>query len=185
MISRLFGLAAGLLLWSGMACAQLDINSASAEQLDSLKGIGPVKAQAIVDYRRQHGPFRSVDELANVPGLGPAMVQKFRREVSVGRGANSSPAADRPSRTPQPSMPGMGSSERRDGPPRPALPGRNAADDRPPPARPAFPGAAPARPPMPAQPGAQRPERPPMPGQNGQGERPPHPATNAVSADRE
>ncbi|MFC5180925.1 ComEA family DNA-binding protein [Actinomadura harenae] len=48
----------------------LDLNTATAEQLDQLPGVGPVLARRIIDYRTQHGPFRSVDQLQEVPGIG-------------------------------------------------------------------------------------------------------------------
>ena len=49
----------------------LNLNTATAEQLDQLDGVGPVTAQKIVAYRQQHGGFRSVSELDQVPGIGP------------------------------------------------------------------------------------------------------------------
>jgi competence protein ComEA len=55
----------------GFAADQVDINTADAATLaDTLTGVGAAKAQAIVDYREQHGPFKSVDELAMVDGIG-------------------------------------------------------------------------------------------------------------------
>ena len=48
---------AALLAYAGMAIAAVNINSATKEQLESLNGIGPVKAQAIIDYRKKNGPF--------------------------------------------------------------------------------------------------------------------------------
>src|SRR5579863_4220845 len=51
--------------------APLDLNTANAEQLDALPGVGPATAQRIIDYRQEHGPFRNVDELEGVPGIGP------------------------------------------------------------------------------------------------------------------
>ncbi|EAR60799.1 ComEA family DNA-binding protein [Neptuniibacter caesariensis] len=55
----------------------LDINTASVEQLSTnLKGIGHSKAEAIVAHREQHGPFKTVDELTQVKGIGKATVSK-------------------------------------------------------------------------------------------------------------
>src|SRR5690606_38367126 len=71
------------------AWAAVDINTATAAQLESVNGIGPKKAAAIVDYRKKNGPFKSVDDLANVKGLGQASVDKIRSEVSVGKAAKA------------------------------------------------------------------------------------------------
>ncbi|MFF4530371.1 helix-hairpin-helix domain-containing protein [Streptomyces sp. NPDC001407] len=54
----------------GRPAGPVSLNSATAEQLDSLPGVGPVLAQHIVDYRTEHGGFRSVDELRHVNGIG-------------------------------------------------------------------------------------------------------------------
>ena len=51
---------------------RININTATAGELELLPGIGPVKAEAIVDYRTQHGPFSDADELLNVYGIGEA-----------------------------------------------------------------------------------------------------------------
>ncbi len=61
----------------------LDLNSATLTQLDSLPGIGPSKAAAILQYRQEHGPFAVVDELARVPGFGAGAVARLRDRVST------------------------------------------------------------------------------------------------------
>lgn len=61
----------------------ININTASAELLTELNGIGEVKAAAIVEYRRAHGGFSSVDELINVKGIGEKTLEKIRSSVTV------------------------------------------------------------------------------------------------------
>lgn len=61
----------------------IGINSASAVELDALPGIGPVLAQAIVDYRAEHGPFASPEQLLNVPGIGEKTLEEIRPLVSL------------------------------------------------------------------------------------------------------
>jgi len=56
----------------------VNINTATAEELQSLPGIGPVLAQKVVEYRRQVGGFRRVDDLASVPGIGPKRLAEIR-----------------------------------------------------------------------------------------------------------
>ena len=63
---------------AGSPSAPVDLNSATAEQLDALPGIGPVTAQKIIDYRQAHGPFRSVDDLDAIPGIGPSRIENLR-----------------------------------------------------------------------------------------------------------
>ena len=62
----------------------VDINTADAERLASLPGIGASIAQRIVDYRKEHGPFKSVDELVNVRGVGEKLLARLRERVTVG-----------------------------------------------------------------------------------------------------
>ncbi len=71
-------------VFTSMALAAVNLNTATKEELDGVKGIGPVKAQAIIDYRKKNGPFKSVDELENVKGFGDKSVEKIRSELTVG-----------------------------------------------------------------------------------------------------
>jgi competence protein ComEA len=62
----------------GVPAGPIQLSSATGEQLDSLPGIGPATAQKILDYRAEHGAFRSVEELDDVPGIGPTRVEQLR-----------------------------------------------------------------------------------------------------------
>ena len=63
--------------------ALININTASETDLESLNGIGPVTAAAIIDYRTQNGPFATVDDLLDVSGIGPATLEQMRPFVTV------------------------------------------------------------------------------------------------------
>lgn len=69
---------------SAVAPGLIDINSASAGELERLPGIGPAKSTAIVQYRERAGPFASVDQLTEVSGIGPKTLEKIRNYVAVG-----------------------------------------------------------------------------------------------------
>lgn len=61
---------------------KLSLATATADELDELPGVGPVTAQSILDYRTEHGPFRSVDDLDAVPGIGPTRIEQLRDLVT-------------------------------------------------------------------------------------------------------
>jgi competence protein ComEA len=63
--------------------APVDLNTATAEQLETLPGVGPATAAAIIAHREQHGPFTSVDQLLDVRGIGEAKLEQLRDLVSV------------------------------------------------------------------------------------------------------
>jgi competence protein ComEA len=65
------------------ADAPVNLNTASAAQLDSLPGVGPATAAAIISDRAEHGPFRSVDDLGRVRGIGDAKLDQLRKLVTV------------------------------------------------------------------------------------------------------
>lgn len=62
---------------------KINLNTATAEQLDELPGIGKAKAKAIVEYREQHGPFQHPDEVMSVKGIGPAIYEKIKTAIVV------------------------------------------------------------------------------------------------------
>jgi competence protein ComEA len=67
----------------GASAGPVNLNAATAEQLDALPGIGPSTAQVIIEWRRQHGRFKRVDDLLNVRGIGPAKLDALRSQVRV------------------------------------------------------------------------------------------------------
>jgi len=64
--------------------AAVDLNTADVTQLDALPGVGPGRARAIVGYRDANGPFHAVQDLARVPGIGPAALARLQGRVRVG-----------------------------------------------------------------------------------------------------
>ena len=75
-----------LVLWfafAGAAMAAVNINTATKDELTTLKGIGEKKAQAIIDYRKKNGDFKSVDDLEKVEGIGPGTMKQLRSQLSV------------------------------------------------------------------------------------------------------
>lgn len=81
-----------LMFFAGIsfAFAAVNINTATVDELDAVKGIGPGKAKAIVEYRSKNGPFKSVDDLKGVKGFGEKSVAKLRGELMA---SDASPAA--------------------------------------------------------------------------------------------
>jgi competence protein ComEA len=63
---------------------RVNINTATAAELDTLPGIGETTAQAIIDYRIQNGPFQVTQEIMNVPGIGPAAYTQIKDYITVG-----------------------------------------------------------------------------------------------------
>jgi competence protein ComEA len=65
------------------ASAPINLNTATAEQLDTLDGVGPATAAKILEYRTKNGGFRSIDDLGNVPGIGPKRLEALRDKVQA------------------------------------------------------------------------------------------------------
>jgi competence protein ComEA len=80
--SRVAGAPGAAAGGSAVSGARVSLSSATVEELDELPGIGPVTAQKIVDYRMKNGGFRSVDDLDAIPGIGPARVEQLRDLVT-------------------------------------------------------------------------------------------------------
>ena len=92
---------------AGMALAadeqpKVNLNSASTQELTALRGIGDKTAQAIVAYRESHGPFKSVEELVEVKGIGEKLMASLREQVTVGAAANAPNQANAAAPKPKP-----------------------------------------------------------------------------------
>jgi competence protein ComEA len=85
------------LAFSVSAWATVDLNTASQAELETVKGIGPSKAKAIIDYRKKNGNFKSVEELDKVPGFGKKTVDSVKKEITVGNATAA--AAGKPAKT--------------------------------------------------------------------------------------
>lgn len=95
-----------LMATSAFAADKVNINSADAATLDEvLLNIGAAKAQAIVEYRKANGPFKSAEELAMVKGIGLKTVEKNRDRIEVGRGQPAAKPSAAPSSTAAPLRP--------------------------------------------------------------------------------
>lgn len=83
MIKILISTLCGCLCWATIAFAAMDINKATTKELTNLQGIGPAKAQAIVEYRQKNGQFKTTKDLAKVKGIGVKIVEKLGNEITV------------------------------------------------------------------------------------------------------
>ena len=92
-------LALGLALCPLIALAAININTATKDELVALPGIGPAKAQAIVDYRKAHGPFKTVEELKDVKGIGAKRFEKLKPDLAV-TGPSTAKVAAKPEAKP-------------------------------------------------------------------------------------
>jgi competence protein ComEA len=74
----------GIVDTSHVNAGRVNINTATATELDALPGIGPTTAQSIVDYRLQNGPFQAIQDIQNVPGIGPATYDGIKDYITLG-----------------------------------------------------------------------------------------------------
>jgi len=63
----------------------LDLNRATAEDLDAIPGLGPALAQRIIDYRQAHGPFKTIDDLMEVSGIGRKKLEKIKPYLIISK----------------------------------------------------------------------------------------------------
>lgn len=87
-----------LLASINLAFAAVNLNTATASELEGVKGLGPAKAKAIIDYRSANGPFKSVDDLKGVKGFGEKSIAKLRGELTVDGAGAAKPAAAKPAK---------------------------------------------------------------------------------------
>lgn len=88
--------------FSGVALAVVNINTATKEELTTIKGLGDKRAQDIIDYRKKHGDFKSVDDLQKVPGIGSSLLKQIRSDVAVtGKTSVDKPAKAKTSGSPK------------------------------------------------------------------------------------
>jgi competence protein ComEA len=91
-LMKRLALLLALALCSATAFAAINLNTATKEELVALPGIGPAKAQAILDYRNSHGQFKSIEEVKDVKGIGAKRFEKLKGELTV-VGASVKPSA--------------------------------------------------------------------------------------------
>jgi competence protein ComEA len=100
MMKKLFATVMALLVTTALAMATpalaegspVDINTATVAELTTIKGIGPAKAQAIIDYREAHGGFESVDDLKMVRGIGDKVLDSLRPHLVANQAATTEAA---------------------------------------------------------------------------------------------
>lgn len=95
-MKRLLVMVLFVLLCGGTAFAAVNINTATVDELSTLTGIGKVKAEAIVAYREAYGPFKTVDDLKHVKGIGKKTVEKLQQEVTFGEAGEEATAEPSP-----------------------------------------------------------------------------------------
>lgn len=83
-MKKLFLIVVMLFAFTGSVYATVNVNTATQAELETLRGIGPAKAKAIIDYRKKNGPFKSPNDLEKVKGIGPGIMKRVRKDITVG-----------------------------------------------------------------------------------------------------
>ena len=95
-MKKLLSIFVSLLLMCTASFA-VDLNKATQAELEALKGIGEVKAKAIIDYRTKNGPFKSADDLDKVKGVGKGIIAKVGGDLTIdGKALGMPTAGDKP-----------------------------------------------------------------------------------------
>ncbi|MDC8446142.1 MAG: helix-hairpin-helix domain-containing protein [Nitrosomonas sp.] len=82
-MKKLLILTVLIFLFSGQVYAAVDINTATQTELETLQGIGPAKAKAIIEYREKNGSFTSIEGLTSVDGIGPGTMKQLGNSITV------------------------------------------------------------------------------------------------------
>ncbi|HEY8856553.1 MAG TPA: helix-hairpin-helix domain-containing protein [Rugosibacter sp.] len=82
-MNKLAMLLVGLVMVTFNVFAAVNVNTATQEQLESLNGIGPAKAKAIIDYRQKNGAFKTLEDIDKVPGVGAGIMGKIKNDVTL------------------------------------------------------------------------------------------------------
>jgi len=90
-MKRMILVLLSIFVFSINAFAAVNLNTASQAELETLKGVGPAKAAAILEYRKKNGGFKSVDDLNKVTGFGDKSVASLKSQVTVGGAAAATP----------------------------------------------------------------------------------------------
>jgi competence protein ComEA len=83
MLKSIFGSIVLVLFLFISAFAAINLNTADKADLESINGIGPAKADAIIEYRNEQGSFKSVDELLNIKGIGPKLLENIKEQMKI------------------------------------------------------------------------------------------------------
>jgi competence protein ComEA len=94
-LAGIVALASLLAVGAPLAAAErVNLNTATQEELVALPGVGPAKAKAIIEYRTAH-PFKTVDEVKNVRGIGDHLYESLKGKITVGAMASSAAPGDK------------------------------------------------------------------------------------------
>lgn len=82
-MKKILTLCVVLMMWTSLAFAGVNINTASESALEAINGVGPAKATAIVKDREENGQFTSKEDLMRVKGVGPKLLEKIKDEIEL------------------------------------------------------------------------------------------------------